>query len=233
MTAWNKKQIGAALCRGVFAASLLAATTALSAQQSDTPKTRDKAAHLSGKNDPETCIKETAKMNLATIQFGQLATQKAQNAELKRFGQTIEQDHRKAQSELETIAKKHNVTLPTTIEDKCREELTRLQGLSGQEFDQEFAKGAVEGHAMAAAHLQHATTEVKDADLQQYTKNMLAKIKDHQRRGRQVAQGVGIDQATITALETKAANEAVGAGAGTETSTETSPSKDRQKQQPQ
>jgi putative membrane protein len=166
-------------------------------------------------------------MNTAVIKVAQLATQKAENGELKRFAQKLEQDHKKSQKDLEQIAGKHNVTLPTELDDKCKQEISKLEGLSGQEFDREFAKGAVEGHAMAVTHLEQASSQVKDADLRQHTQKTLAQVKEHQRHAREIAKTVGVDQATITSLENKA-REGVGSPA---TGTEGSSSRDSEKKQ--
>jgi putative membrane protein len=230
MITFRNTKTSSAVCRSLLASGVLFSALALRADQADIDKTKEGAStaattRRAGPADTATCIKEAAKMNQGTIRFAQLAAQKAQSPELKRFSQTLEQDHKKAQAELETIAKKHYVTLPTTLDAKCEQELSRLQGLSGEEFDKEFAKGAVEGHAMALAHLQQSSTEVKDPDLSQYTRNMLTQLRDHQRRSREIARAVGVDQATITSIENKA-KEGVGTGATSETSTETSPTKD-------
>jgi len=172
----------------------------LQAQQAERAKSHEHAAVGS---DTASCLKEAAQMNSATIKFGQLAAQKAENPELKKFGEEIEKDHTKAQGKLEAIAKKHDVVLPTSLDAKCQEELTKLQGLSGSEFDKEFAKGAVQGHAMGIAHLEKESTEAKDGDIAQYSKDMLAQMKRHQEKARQVAKAVGLDQATIASLETQ------------------------------
>jgi putative membrane protein len=217
--------------RSVVVSTIAITALVVRAQQPASDTRKDAGASVTAtrqaanQNDPATCIKQAAEMNMATIQFAQLAGQKAENAQLKRFAQTLEQDHKRAQSKLETIAKKQGVTLPTSLDAKCEEELTKLRGFSGQEFDKEFAKGAVEGHAMAAAHLQQASTQVKDSDLSQYTKDMLREVRDHQRQAREIASAVGVDQATITSLENKAV-DAVGSPAKqAETSTESSSTK--------
>ena len=168
-------------------------------------------------------------MNNATIKFAQLASQKAESAALKRFSKTLESDHKQAQSKLETIAKKHNVSLPASLDPKCEEEISKLQGLTGSEFDKEFIKGAVEGHAMALAHLEQASTTAKDPDVAQYTKDTQARVKHHQQQAREVAKAVGVDQATIDSLESKA-KEGVGSPASTsETSRGTGSSKNSNK----
>jgi putative membrane protein len=208
------------ICRGLIAVSVLVATLALRAEDNDAGKSKSESSvsnrDSSRAKDPETCIKQAAEMNAATIKFAELASQKAENPELKRYAQSLQRDHQKAQTELETIAKNHNVTLATTVDAKCQEELTRLEGLNGAEFDKEFAKGAVEGHAKAIAHLQQASSQAKDPEIAQYTRNMLTRLKEHQQEGRDIAKAVGVDDATITSLESKA-QEGLGAPAGAET----------------
>ncbi len=232
MTKFNSTTIR--ISRGFAASAVLLTALAIRADQNGFDTRKDSAgapatAETAKQNDPTTCIREAAKMNQATIQFAQLAQKKSQNAELKRFGQTLEQDHMRAQAKLQTIAQNHNVTLPTgaaALDEKCQTELGKLQALSGSEFDKEFAKHAVEGHAMAAAHLEKASTQAQDADLRQYTRDMLTEVRDHQRQARQIAAAVGVDQATITSLETKTP-EGVGApGTETQSSTESSPKKE-------
>ena len=212
-------------------ASVLATALALQAQDDQskrdaTSSQKSTQQSTARAGDTTTCVTEAAKMNMATIKFGQLASQKAQNAELKRFGQTLETDHKQAQSKLERIAQKHNITLPTALDAKCEEEMSKLQALSGEEFDKEFAKGAIEGHAMAVAHLEQASRAVKDADLAQYTRESLTQVRSHQRQGREIAKAVGLDEATIASIESKA-KESVGSAAAGETGT--SPAKDPSK----
>ena len=211
---------------GIFTAASIALAFAVRAEQrgfdsrqqaAGAPATRESATQ----SDPENCIKEAAQMNMAIIQASQLAEQKSQNPELKRFAEMIQKDHKQAQIRLEVIAKTHDVSLPTTVDEKCEAQLTKLRQLSTREFDQEFAKDAVEGHAKAVAHLEKASTQVQDTDLNRYVKDMLRETREHQTKAREIAKAVGIDQATITSLESKAP-EGVGAPGDAQTTTETS-----------
>jgi putative membrane protein len=215
MTRFRTTQaFGTACGRGFIITGALLAALAVQAQESTLPKASE---HVSGATDTATCIKEAAQMNAATIKFGQLGSQKAQNAELKQFSEQMEQDHQKSQDKLEAIAKRHNVTLPTALDPKCQEELTKLQALSGAEFDREFAKGAVQGHAQAIAKLRQASTQAKDPDLSQYASNMLSQLKRHQEKVREVAKAVGLDQTTIAALETQPPEGVGTSGSSTQT----------------
>ncbi len=218
------------LSRAFVVSSVAFSALALRADQGGFDTRKDAAGapatvETAKQNDPATCIKETARMNEGTIQFAELAKEKAQHGEVKRFAQTLEQDHRRAQGKLEAIAKNHNVMLPVgaaALDEQCQSELSKLQGLSGSEFDKAFAKGAVEGHAMAAAHLEKASAQVQEADLKQYTKDMLKEVREHQREARKIARLVGVDQATITSLENKTLDGVGTPGAQTQSSSERS-----------
>lgn len=218
MNTWNRngiERMGRVLTVISIAAGMLAVRA--DDKEYESSKGGPASAQAGKSGDPQTCLKEGAKMNLAVIKVSQLASQKAENAELKRFAQKLEQDHQKSQEDLKQLAGKYNVTLPTEIDDRCKQEISKLEGLSGQEFDRAFAEGAVEGHAMAVAHLEQASGQIKDADLRQHTQKTLAQVKEHQRQARAIAKTVGVDQARITSLESKA-HEGVGSPAATERS---------------
>lgn len=197
-----RNKLAAVLGRGMIAVGAVVAALVLQAGE-DTSKSSKEHEHLTALKGGDTAafLKEAAKMNNSIVKFAQLASEKAQNAELKQYADTLEKSHKKSQEKLEKIAQKHNVTLPTGVDEKCQEELTRLQGYSGAQFDKEFAKGAIQGHAMAIHHLRETSTQAKDSDVREYARDMVTGLKDHQDKGRQVARAVGIDQATIASLE--------------------------------
>jgi putative membrane protein len=216
--------------RSLLIAALTITPLAIHADDSQKSQTTLASSSASAKHselaatDKESIVKNSAKMNLATQKYAELAQQKAQSPELKQFAQTLQQDHQKAQQDLERIAQKHNITLPTSVDEKCQQEVSRLEALSGQEFDREFTKGAVEGHAMAVAHLQKASSAAEDTDVRQYTQQMLSKVKQHQSKGRELAKSIGLNQTEITSLENKA-HDAVGGAAASATGTSDSSNK--------
>lgn len=214
------------LNRSLLTATALAAALSLQAQQSELRQSKDRdhdhASHPKGKTDTTSFLKDAAQINMTTIKFAELGSQKAQSSELKQFSQKLEQDHQQAQQKLKTLAQKHNVMLPTSVDAKCEEELAKLRAKSGAEFDKEFAKGAVQGHAMAIAKFKDASSQLTDSDVSQYAKNMLTKLKEHQEESREVAKAVGIDQATIARLETETPEGVGTSGSSTESSSGTS-----------
>src|SRR5258706_9003248 len=64
---------------------------------------------------PDSFIKAATQGNMTEVDLGKLATTKAQNAEVKKFGQMMVTDHTKIVDDLKSLGAKKNVTLPTDI----------------------------------------------------------------------------------------------------------------------
>jgi putative membrane protein len=91
-------------------------------------------------------FEDRAMAGMTEVKLGELASQKAQNADVKAFGRMMVQDHTKAGDALKEIGAKHNVMAPTTLDDDHREKLDRLSKLSGAEFDREYINTMVDDH---------------------------------------------------------------------------------------
>ena len=57
-----------------------------------------------------------AEGGMAEVEAGKMAAAKAQNPEVKQFGQQMVAEHTRANNELKTLAGKKNVTLPTDLD---------------------------------------------------------------------------------------------------------------------
>jgi predicted outer membrane protein len=108
-----------------FVAVLSVATWA-SAQSS--PATED-----AGKQSADSGFAtEAAEGGLAEVQLGQLATQKASNEDVKRFGQMMVDDHSKANEQLNQIAQSKHLSVPQKVNSKNQAAFERLSGLTGE-----------------------------------------------------------------------------------------------------
>src|SRR5438046_440260 len=71
-----------------------------------------------------------ARGNMAEVELGKLAQQKASSNEVKQFGQRMADDHSKAIDELKSLAQSKDITLPTTLGAKDKALEKRLSRLS-------------------------------------------------------------------------------------------------------
>jgi predicted outer membrane protein len=102
--------------------------------------------------------------NMAEIELGRMAAQKAANAEVKRFGQMMVDDHTQAGNKLKPIATQHSIPMPTELDDKHRDLRERLSKLSGAEFDREYIQAMVDGHEDVADKLESRIDKERLAD---------------------------------------------------------------------
>lgn len=109
--------------------------------------------------------------NLAEIQLGQLALQKASNSDVKQFAQQLIDDHTKLDYQLKPLAPELGLTPPTQLAPKDQILLTKLQGLSGPAFDKAYVSAMITEHkdadkAFKSEEIGGKNLAVKDAATQ-------------------------------------------------------------------
>ena len=70
--------------------------------------------------------------------LGQLASELAGDHQVKQFGAQMMEDHRKTRSEIQQLASKEGVTLPTELTGKHKDKQEQFARLSGREFDRAY-----------------------------------------------------------------------------------------------
>jgi len=132
----------------------------------------------------EQFIKAAIQGNMAEVKVGQLAQQKGQSADAKKFGQMLEKDHGDANTKAMQVAKQMNVTAPPEPNAKQKEVYDKLSKLSGDAFDREFAKEMVEDHQKDIKEYEDAAKMTDAAG--SYAKETLPHLQMHL----QMAQGL-------------------------------------------
>lgn len=117
--------------------------------------------------------------NMAEVELGKLAVEKAENPDIKKFGQKMIDDHSKALEELKKLAEQKNTPLPPDILPTQKEAKEKLSKLSGAEFDKEYVKTMVEDHKKDVTAFEAATKTVGDADVKAFAEKTLPTLKMH------------------------------------------------------
>jgi putative membrane protein len=102
--------------------------------------------------------------NMAEIEIGRLALEKASSADVKRFAQMMVDDHSKALDALKPIASRGGVPMVAQLDDAHRDLRDRLSRLSGAEFDREYMRAMVDGHEEVVNLLQTRANEDRFGD---------------------------------------------------------------------
>lgn len=116
---------------------------------------------------------------LMEVELGQLAAQKGASDAVKQFGQRMVDDHSKANTELMTLATSKGLTLPTAIDDKHRERVTKLSAMSGADFDRAYSKMMLKDHEKDVSEFEKQSMKATDPDVKAFASKTLPTLQEH------------------------------------------------------
>jgi putative membrane protein len=124
-------------------------------------------------------MNKAAQANLAEMETGKLAQDRATRADIKQFGQKMQQAHGKTLQELQTLAKNKNVTLPEAPDEAHQALAKQLAAAPGTDFDKAYLAHAGLADHKAAKMLFEKGAKSKDPELSAFAKKALPDIQHH------------------------------------------------------
>jgi putative membrane protein len=122
---------------------------------------------------------KAAQGGMAEVQMGKLAAEKATNPDVKAFGQQMVDDHTKANDDLKSVAEKKGLTLPSDIDAHDHATYSKLEKLSGAEFDRAYVKDMVKDHEKDVKEFQKEANNGKDDDIKGFASQTLPVLQGH------------------------------------------------------
>ncbi len=138
----------------------------------------------------EKMIKQLGEANMAEINAGKLAQDKAQSDEVKSFAKKMVDDHTKALDDLKQIAQSKGVTLPTEPNQQQMAMQKKLEGLSGEQFDRQYMKQAGDRSHKQTHQLLQKAAKAEDTDLKNYATKTMAAVEGHQQMAKETERGL-------------------------------------------
>lgn len=131
-----------------------------------------------GQSDEQAFIKEAMQGNIAEVRLGELAAQRAANADVRKFGEMLRTDHRSALERATAVAQTMQVEVPTEPDTEARGFYEGLSQLSGSQFDAAFVSHMVTAHeAEISKYSRHASSN--NAAVASLVADSLPKLKAH------------------------------------------------------
>jgi putative membrane protein len=127
---------------------------------------------------PSEFAEDAAHAGMAEVELGKLASSKAKDAEVKKFGQMMVTDHTKANAELKALAGTKKWTLPADA-GPHKETVDELGKLSGEEFDRAYVDQMVEDHEADVEAFEEQANSSPDAELKAFAAKTLPTLKKH------------------------------------------------------
>lgn len=139
---------------------------------------KDTFQDMDTKRDAEFAV-AAADGGLLEVQLGELAVSQGGAASVKKFGQSMIDDHSKANEELKALAAKKNITLPTSLSDKNQKKYDELSGKSGVEFDRAYASFMVDDHKEDIEEFKKEAEKGHDADVKAWASGKIPVLEHH------------------------------------------------------
>src|SRR5688572_20100802 len=124
-------------------------------------------------------LMDAAMGGMMEVELGRLAVQNGASDAVKQFGQRMVDDHSKANTELMSLATSKGVTLPTELDAKHREHVTKLSSRTGADFDREYSKMMLSDHNKDVSAFEKQSTKGADPDLKAFASRTLPTLQEH------------------------------------------------------
>lgn len=140
----------------------------------------------------KTFLRTAAQGGLAEIKLGQLASQKGSSDEIKKYAQQMIDDHTALNDSMKPIAESMGVTLPTDVSKKDAAEYSKLNGMSGTDFDKEYAAYMKKDHHKDLREFREEASATSDPTLKAAVTKGETVIAEHTRMADQLAAANGV-----------------------------------------
>ena len=138
-------------------------------------------------SDDAKFIVTAAEINLAEINIGRLAAQRASRQDIRQFANKLVQDHSANLNQLNQMANRNNWKNGERMDQEHQQLFQKLAALQGQQFDTEFLQKMVDGHKKVAEMFKHASENCKNAEIKQYATQTLAVIRQHEQEAQRLS----------------------------------------------
>ena len=154
----------------VAAMATLDATAQLTARQpsADTKST-----------DDSEFVQEAIRGNLAEIQMGELAKERAQSKDVRDYGRMLVDDHSKANQNAIAAAKSMNIAAPTEPSEQQKKEHDAIANMSGSQFDSLFMSHMIQDHRHDIAQYKAQAQSGRSSKATDYAKSTLPTLNSH------------------------------------------------------
>jgi len=137
-------------------------------------------------------VKKAMQGGMAEVDLGKLAAEKGSSEDVKQFGQQMVDDHSKLNEQMKPVAAQLGVSAPKEPSKKDQELKTKLQALSGQQFDEAYIKAMLKDHKKDHDEFSNEAQNAQDPNVKQVAQQGDQLIQQHLQHIEQIAQAHNI-----------------------------------------
>ncbi len=116
---------------------------------------------------------------LAELNVSQIGVQRATDPQLKQFSRRMIDDHSKLNQQMTNVVTRKGIRIPEAIDARAEFCAESLAGLSGEKFDECYAKAQLVIHMDAVAMFEAEAQRGQDPDIKALAASALPIIKEH------------------------------------------------------
>jgi putative membrane protein len=167
--------------RGTAGGRTGAGTTEAGASRQDSGRATEASAARTSQVDANDrrFVQEAASADLFEIQSAQLASQQLSDGEHAEFAKRLTTDHGRSTQELQQIAQKKNIDVPTQMMPKHQQMLDKLRGATGSAFETTFHDLQLQAHRDSVALYEEASRNLSDRELRDFAVKCLPTLREH------------------------------------------------------
>ena len=126
--------------------------------------------------------------HLGEVDLARLAKERTANKDVKDYAETLIKDHNKALNDISNMLKEQKATPSAAVPKPTgtQDQMSKLQKMSGAEFDREFMSMMVQNHQKTLSDLNQSLTAVQNNDLKDYIKDLIPTVQKHLDRAMEI-----------------------------------------------
>ena len=133
-------------------------------------------------------VRAVLESDATEVQLGQLAQEKSQSEDVKQFGQKMIENRKRLDDQLAPLAKQLDVSEPKGPNKKTKQEIAKLQTLSGPQFDEEYIRVVEKAHEKDVKNFKSEAQSAQDPNVQRAAQLDAPVIEQHLQAIQQIAQ---------------------------------------------
>jgi len=141
-------------------------------------------------------LMKAEKDNIAEQEIGRFAAAKTQNKDVKDYGEMLVEDHTKALNDLVDLMNKKGMAQPNGLPKVEHDAMSKLNGLSGPDFDREFLNLMVEDHQKAVSEFRQEKDMAQDKDVKSYADHVLPVLEKHMQKAQELQRNLASSSET-------------------------------------
>lgn len=126
-------------------------------------------------------VKKAVENNLTEVELAKLAQEKGSSEAVKEFGKRIVEDHTKAGQNLQAVAAKVNVEVPSELPRGAKKTREKLAKLSGPDFDRAYAKVMLNDHKEDVASFTQEAQSGQVPEVKAFAAKTLPTLQAHRK----------------------------------------------------